>query len=40
MIKLVLDALPASIQEEIPKCMFFVDDVVLLRTLKRKLIKN
>ena len=27
---LVLDALTTSIQEEIPKCMFFVDDIAIL----------
>ena len=37
---LVMDALTESIQEEIPKCMLFTDDIVILRIPKMKLIGN
>ena len=30
----VMDALTESIQEEIPKCMLFADDIVILGDLK------
>ena len=32
---IVLDVLTSSIQEEIPKCMLFADDIVLLGDSKR-----
>ena len=37
---IVLDVLTASIQEEIPKCMLFKDDIVLLGTQNKKLFRN